>query len=133
MKLTSNPKAGLGLSWRWLLWGVFLVVWTTALLTTEPVHVAHRVLATPFIFPTAKLLHVTAYSLFAILSGWLFLPGRWRWLLLAFMCLHAFGTEFLQQYVPERGPSLWDVGIDHIGIAIGLVLSSKWWLKSDSQ
>jgi VanZ family protein len=76
---------------------------------------------------------VTAYATFAILSGWLFLPGRWRWLMLAFISLHAFGTEFLQRYVPERGPSLWDVGIDHIGIAIGLVLSSKWWLKSDPQ
>ncbi len=129
MKPTWNSTPGMPQGWRWLLWGAFVAVWTTALLTTEPVHVARAVLAPPVIFPTAKLLHVAAYSLFAILSGWLFIPGRLRWLLLVFMSLHAAGTEFFQRYVPERGPSLWDVGIDHAGIAIGLLISCKWWLK----
>jgi VanZ family protein len=130
--MTQTPKSAIDMAngWRWLMWSVFVVVWTAALLTTEPVHVAHAVLAPSFIFPTAKLLHVSSYSLLAILSGWLFVPFPWRWLMLVFMSLHAFGTEFLQQFVPERGPSLWDVGIDHVGIAIGLVLSCKWWLKS---
>ncbi len=126
-------KSDLSQRWRWLLWGAFLVVWTTALLTTEPVHVARAVLGPSFIFPTAKLLHVAAYSLFAILSGWLFLPGRWRWILLIFMSFHAAGTEFFQQFIPERGPSIRDVGIDHFGIAIGLIISCNWWLKSDPQ
>jgi VanZ family protein len=116
-------------TWRWVLWSFFVILWTAALLTTEPVHVAHAVLASPVIFPTAKLLHVSAYALLAVLSGWLFVPARWRWLLLVFLCFHAFGTEFFQQFVPERGPSLRDVGIDHIGIAIGLALSSRWWLQ----
>ena len=125
----SNPATPS--TWRWLLWTVFLIVWTTALLTTEPVHIARAVLAPPAILPTAKLLHVSAYAFLAVLSGWLFVPARWRWVLLLFMCLHAFGTEFFQQFVPERGPSLRDVGIDHIGIAIGLALSSRWWLQID--
>ena len=50
-------------------------------------------------------------------------------LLLAFLSLHAFGTEFLQQFVPERGPSLVDVGIDHVGLAIGLAASWRWWRR----
>jgi VanZ family protein len=117
--------------WRWFLWTVFVIVWTAALLTTEPVYVARAVLAPPVIFPTSKLLHLSAYAVLAVLSGWLFVPARWRWLLVVFMCFHAFGTEFFQQFVPERGPSLRDVGIDHVGIAIGLALSSRWWLQID--
>jgi VanZ family protein len=115
---------------RWLIWSVFVVSWTTALLTTTPVHVAHAVLPSQHLFTASKLLHVSSYALFAILSGWLFIPFRRRWLLLIIMSLHAFGTEFFQQFIPERVPSIKDVGIDHIGIAIGLVLSCKWWLKS---
>jgi VanZ family protein len=129
--LTAKFVGDMSKTWRWLLWTLFVVVWTTALLTTEPVHVAHAVLAQRAIFPTSKLLHLTAYALMAILSGWLFVRAQWRWLLLVFMSLHAAGTEFFQQFVPERGPSLWDVGIDHVGIAIGLAISCKWWLKSD--
>jgi VanZ family protein len=116
--------------WRWMLWVVYVVIWTAALLTTPPVHVAQAVLAPPAIVPTSKLLHVGAYALLAILSGWLHAPWRIRWTLLLFMSCHAAGTEFFQQFVPERGPSLWDVGIDHFGIAVGLGLSCKWWMKS---
>jgi len=130
---TSKSIPGMSKAWRWLLWTIFLVLWTTALLTTEPVHMAHVVLAPRVIFPTAKLLHISAYAVVAVLSGWLIVPARWRWLLVVFMCGHAFGTEFFQQFVPERVPSLWDVGIDHVGIAIGLTISYKWWLKSDNQ
>jgi VanZ family protein len=131
MNQTTKSETGIPKAWRWLMWTVFVVLWTTALLTTEPVHVAHAVLAPRVVLPTAKLLHVSAYAFVAVLSGWLIVPPRWRWLLLVFMCVHAFGTEFFQQFVPERGPSLWDVGIDHVGIAIGLTISCKWWLKSD--
>ena len=117
--------------WRWFFWTVFVIVWTAALLTTEPVHVAQAVLAPPVIFPTSKLLHLSAYAVLAVLSGWLFVTAHWRWLLVVFMCFHAFGTEFFQQFVPERGASLRDVGIDHIGIVVGLALSSRWWLQID--
>jgi VanZ family protein len=133
MNHTSRTLPGTPQTWRWLLWSIFVVVWTTALLTTQPVHVARAILAPPAIFPTAKLLHVSAYALLAVLSGWLLVPPRWRWVLLVFMCFHAFATEFFQQFVPERGPSLWDVGIDHVGIAIGLTLSCKWWLRLENQ
>ena len=87
--------------WRWFFWTVFVIVWTAALLTTEPVYVARAVLAPPVIFSTSKLLHLSAYAVLAVLSGWLFVPARWRWVLVVFMCFHAFGTEFFQQFVPE--------------------------------
>jgi VanZ family protein len=124
------PKPVFPRSVRWLIWAVFLVAWTIALLTTPPVHVAKAMLAPPMIFPASKLLHVVAYALLAMLSAWLQAPFRVRWLLLLFMSLHAFGTEFFQQFIPERGPSLWDVGIDHIGIVLGLAVSWKWWWNS---
>jgi VanZ family protein len=133
MQRTSPPNSGTPPSYRWLLWTVFVIAWTTALLTTKPVHVAQAVLAPRAIFPAAKLLHVSAYALLAVLSGWLIVPARWRWVLLLFISFHAFGTEFFQQFVPERGPTLWDVGIDHIGIALGLTLSFKWWLRFENR
>jgi VanZ family protein len=106
---------------------VVVVAWTIALLTTEPVHVAEAVLAKPMLFPASKFLHVSAYALLAVLSGWLQVSFRFRWLLLVFLSLHAVGTEYFQQFVPERFPSLRDVGIDHIGIVLGLAVSWKWW------
>jgi VanZ family protein len=112
---------------RWLAWCVVLVAWTIALLTTEPVHVAEAVLAPRMLFPASKFLHVSAYALLAVLSGWLQVSFRFRWLLLVFLSLHAAGTEYLQQFVPERVPSLRDVGIDHVGIVLGLAVSWKWW------
>jgi hypothetical protein len=35
--------------------------------------------------------------------------------------LHAFATEYLQQFVELRTGSLLDVGIDHAGLAAGLL------------
>jgi hypothetical protein len=124
------PKPVLPLRIRWLIWFAVVVSWTIALLTTAPVDVAHAVLAREMIFPASKLLHVVVYAMLAVLSGWLRVSFRFRWLLLVFMSLHAMGTEFCQQFIPERGPSLWDVGIDHIGIFLGLAISWKWWWNS---
>jgi VanZ family protein len=116
-------------SLRWLTWGVFVAAWTLLLLTTEPVHVADAVLPQAFQFPTAKALHVSAYAFLAVLSAWLPVRRPYRWLLLGFLSLHAMGTEFLQQFVPERGPSVWDVLIDHFGMALGVAASWRWWRR----
>jgi VanZ family protein len=115
-----------------LLWGLLLLGWTAALLTTYPVHVAHAALPPPAQFPTAKVLHVSAYAVLAALSAWPRPLGRLRWLLLAFLSLHAAGTEYLQQYVPLRGPSAADVLIDHAGILLGVVVTWKWWWRAPS-
>jgi hypothetical protein len=140
---TEAPQAELKSSikvWRWVVWFAFLLAWSAALLAPQsvllaflggngddakPVHV--RILDS-FLF--AKGLHVSAYALAAILSGWLRVAGRWRWALLAFLSAHAFGTEFFQQFVPGRHGSLRDVGLDHLGLLIGVALSWRWWRGS---
>src|SRR5436305_330152 len=88
--------------WRWLAWSLFLLAWTLALLTPQPVQVADAVLPDDAVFPTSKALHVTAYALLAILTAALPLRRRTRWWLLGLLVLHAAGTEFAQQFVPPR-------------------------------
>jgi VanZ family protein len=112
---------------RWTAWGVYVAAWTAALLTSYPVEVAHEVLPEEHIYSTSKTLHVSAYAVLTVLSGWLCVAPRRRWLLLLFLSAHAMGTEYLQGFVPMRGPSWADVGFDHVGIVWGLILSWKWW------
>jgi VanZ family protein len=112
---------------RWSFWLVCVTVWTVALLTTFPVEVSRRVLPSEFQFPTAKVLHVSAYAFLAAFVAWLPVRGRARWLLVAFLSLHGFATEYLQTFVPERSGSLRDVALDHLGILLGLVIGWRWW------
>ena len=112
---------------RWTLWTLCVTVWTVALLTPEPVRISREVLPHQLTFPAAKTLHVAAYAFLAILSGWLHVRGDKRWLLIAFLSLHGAATEFFQTFVEERSGSWRDVGLDHVGIMVGLALSWKWW------
>jgi VanZ family protein len=114
-------------SWRFLAWLLCLAVWTTALLTTLPAKVSQEVLPHGLQFPTAKCLHFCAYAFLTACIPCLPLRTGRRWALAAFLSLHAFTTEFLQQFVALRHGSLRDVGIDHLGIALGLALTWKWW------
>lgn len=111
---------------RWGMWLAFVAGWSAALLTSLPIVARDAVLPESYGFSAGKLLHVTAYAAFTVLTVLLPLPARLRWLLVGFVSLHAFGTEFLQQFV-DRTPSWLDVGIDHLGIAAGLVVSWPWW------
>jgi len=73
-------------------------------------------------FTTGKLAHAVAYGL---LTLWTFvLPVRRRgwWVCVAVLSLHGFATEYVQTFVPGRSGRWLDVGIDHVGIATGLVL-----------
>jgi VanZ family protein len=112
---------------RWLIWSVYAGAWTLALLTPQPVEVSDAVLGPQTGHYASKTLHVSAYAVFTLLSAWLRAQRPGRWLLLGFLSLHAFATEYLQHFVPERTPSWQDVGFDHIGIAIGIILAWKWW------
>ncbi len=112
---------------RWLIWLGFVTVWTAGLLSPQPVELAKRFLPEDSLFSSFKSAHVTCYALMAILSGWLRVtPSRRGWLLL-FLSGHAFATELLQQFVPGRTTSFFDVLIDHVGVLIGLALTRKWW------
>jgi VanZ family protein len=113
---------------RLALWGLAAALWTVALLTTFPAHVSQEVLPPAAGFTAAKTLHVAAYAFLTATVPWLGL-GRWRWGLLAFLSLHAGATEFLQQWVPLRTGSLTDVGIDHLGIALGLACTWRAWRR----
>jgi VanZ family protein len=114
---------------RGLIWFVYTAIWTTSLLTPHPVRIADAVLPKEHTV-YFKTLHVTGYVVLTILTGLLRVPASWRRVLVCFLSLHALGTEFLQNFVPERYPSWADVGWDHIGIVLGLILSWGWWTKN---
>jgi VanZ family protein len=115
---------------RWFIWFIYTAAWTTALLTPHPVYVANAVLPKEHKVYAFKSLHIAGYAVLTILTGLLKVPLSWRWLLVCFLSVHAFGTEFFQQFVPERYSSWTDVGWDHIGIVLGLIVSWRWWTKS---
>ena len=112
---------------RGLGWCLCVTLWTAALLTVFPVRVGQAVMPAAVHFSAAKCLHISAYAFLTVYLKWLPLR-RGRWLLLALLSLHAFGTEFFQQFVPDRHGMLSDVLIDHFGIALGMVLTRNRWL-----
>jgi VanZ family protein len=120
---------------RWLVWGVYVVLWTALLVM--PAGAINR-LSPPEIllgskYLIAKSLHVTAYAVMALLCGWLHISSRFRWLLIFFLMGHATLTEMIQFHVPElrRSGELNDVAFDQFGITLGLLLSWSWWVKKD--
>jgi VanZ family protein len=122
---------------RWLVWLTFVVLWTTALLVPIPAHPLTLAGADPNLrFDVAKTIHVLAYALFTMLTGWLGVRARLRWLLLFVVMAHAPATELLQQLMASytgRTGALADVGFDHLGVALGLVVSWKWWSAADAE
>ena len=128
-----QPKANRATPLRWVVWFAFLVTWSVALLVPDPIGwvLRHKPdsleLPHQTTFLMAKTLHLTAYALAAILTGWLRAPGSWRWVLLVFWFLHADATEVGQRFVPGRSGSLRDVALDHLGLLIGIALSWRWW------
>src|SRR5262249_26790593 len=102
-----------------------VIAWTYALLTPIPPR-GEGWPSPQYVHLFGKTLHVGVYAFFTVLSAWLSVPFRFRWLLIVFISFHGLATEYLQQFV-ERG-SLWsDVGLDHLGLALGLAVSWKWW------
>jgi VanZ family protein len=112
---------------RVLGWCICVGVWTVALLTTYPAELGKDIVPSSMRFPAAKALHVCAYAFLTVFLSWLPLR-RWRWILLAFLVLHAAGTELGQRFVPGRSGLWTDVLIDHAGLLLGLALTWKRWL-----
>jgi hypothetical protein len=126
---------------RWLLWSGYVAVWTWALLVPDPGAIACALFGAgsgsnesqPEVqvqllwilqsFYFSKIAHVIGYTGLAVLSAWLRLPGGFRWSMLGLLSIHALGTEFLQGFEPTRHPSWRDVGLDHLGIGQGLLLT----------
>src|SRR5262249_5775537 len=107
---------------RWLAWAAFALAWSAALLLPIP-DAGERVIGAEHTFLFSKLVHLGGYATLVILG--LALPGWWRWAGLAFASLHAGGTELCQYLLEEwmhRHGAWADVGLDHSGIGIGVVL-----------
>ena len=116
---------------RWLVWTIFMVGWTIALEMPAKIHTGEN---SPFRYLIPKATHVVVYGCFAVLSAVVPLPMRFRFLMMFFLMAHANGTEFLQDLLEpycHRTGSLADVGYDHIGIVIGVLVSWKWWTRPD--
>lgn len=75
-----------------------------------------------------KSAHMLGYALLALSYLYAFDGDISKWkLILLFVILYAASDEFHQSFVPGRGPSVIDVGIDTLGASLGL-----WWAKKSS-
>ena len=105
----------------------FFSAWSIALLAPVPRESAATILGgQQGVTIFGKTLHVLAYIFLTVLGGslpWQRLP---RLVLLVVLFGHAAATEYLQQFF-ERGSSLRDVGLDSLGIVLGLFSGWRWW------
>jgi VanZ family protein len=106
-----------------------LAAWTAALLTPLPEGKDWTSLEITLKFLFSKFLHLSAYAVLAVLTAWVRVPARYRWLLILVLAAHATATEFIQQFVPGRSGKVADIGLDLIGIFLGCLLSWKWWCE----
>jgi hypothetical protein len=132
MSEAGAKRGGVGTGWRWLIWLAYVTAWTCALLAPVPegdwgsVGSGEESIDLKYLF--GKAVHVSAYAVLAGLAGWLRVPYRRRWLLLFFVMAHGTVTELLQLHsTTHRTGCLEDVGLDHLGVALGLLVTWKWW------
>ena len=70
-----------------------------------------------------KLAHFTEFACLGAILAWLHvLLGRGPWWSLAWGFLAACTDETIQRFVPDRGPSFFDVLIDTGGVTLGIFL-----------
>lgn len=70
-----------------------------------------------------KIAHLTEFAVLGALLSWLaMLLHKKRRDMLIWGILAACTDETIQMFVPERGPSILDVGIDACGVLLGMVL-----------
>lgn len=74
-----------------------------------------------------KLAHFTEFCTLGMLFSWLYAmvtKKPWQQLLFPFFCgvLAACVDETIQLFVPDRGPGIKDVGIDTLGVTLGIVI-----------
>ena len=117
---------------RIVVWTAVFACWTVSLLRPIPPGAVEAVGGPEPSFWFAKSLHVSVYAAFALSAA--FLPGSLalrRWIPVA-LVLHGGLTEYLQQFV-HRGASWRDVGLDTLGVAIGVILTWKRWIGTASR
>ncbi len=69
-----------------------------------------------------KLAHFTEFTMLGMCLSWFFgmLQKNRIWPLLCGVAAACI-DETIQRFVPDRGPSLWDVGIDTCGVITGIL------------
>ena len=85
-------------------------------------------------FVMRKMAHVTEYAILAILFWRAMRHGTSRQLRMSILfvivwilcAIFAATDEFHQSFVPSRGASVGDVGIDSIGAIAGLLIAAAW-------
>lgn len=134
MKTLSRPTGWWSVEYRWAVWFGYVLISTVMLIGPSLALMLRQQIDTGDngdldyqLFLASKVFHVVDYLGMALLTAWLPAPRRLRIFLLGFVAMHALGTEFLQQYVESRTPSWRDVGLDYLGILIGVGLTWKWW------
>lgn len=82
-------------------------------------------------FVLRKMAHVTEYCVLFLLSNRALKNsfGGWKnskvyFISALFSVIYAASDEFHQSFVPTRGPSIVDVGIDSVGVAAGMFVLS---------
>ncbi len=115
-----------------------MIVWTVGLELPVPdpgkMPAGEFILTNKYLF--AKTVHVAVYAGLAVLSAWVPLAGRYRWLMMFVLMGHAWGTEMAQEALKpwcHRGGSLADVGYDIAGIVVGAAVSWKWWVGTNAE
>lgn len=74
-------------------------------------------------FLVRKLAHFTEFAALGMCLGWLFgMLGKGKIQPFLLGAAAACVDETIQRFVPDRGPSLRDVGIDSSGVLTGLIL-----------
>ena len=67
-----------------------------------------------------KIAHITEFACLGALLTWLLAMLRKKlWPALIGGCLAAVVDECIQCFVPDRGPSVWDILIDASGVLVG--------------
>ena len=70
-----------------------------------------------------KIAHFTEFAALGMCLSWLFgMLRKHPGFALACGTAAACVDETIQRFVPDRGPSLWDVGIDTCGVIVGITV-----------
>ena len=74
-----------------------------------------------------KLAHFSEFCALGMLLAWLFSmlkKKKWAFIVPSMVCgcLAACVDETIQRFIPDRGPSITDVGIDSAGVILGIGL-----------
>lgn len=114
---------------RWSIWIGGMLTWTYLLVAPVdwlPPWFRFHGTARSRLLSWSKLGHASAYATLTFFVFLLPVSRRTRLALWALISLHTMATEWIQTYVPTRSGCWSDVGIDHFGIAVGLL--SGWLL-----